>query len=72
MEDHALSKTHAFLCFRIIHGMSKATEASPLRSGFGVLCLAATHLSCSKASVDGGLHARIGPRAKFVERMGIQ
>jgi hypothetical protein len=55
MEDHALSKTHAFMCFHIIHGVSKATEASSLCSGFGVLCLAATHQSCSEASVDGGL-----------------
>jgi hypothetical protein len=55
MEGRALSKTQSFRCFQSIQGMSRAAEASPLRSGFGLSRLAASHQSCSEASVDGAL-----------------
>jgi hypothetical protein len=55
-EDGARSKTHAFLCFQTIQGMSSVTDPSALRSGLGVLCFAAaSHQSKSGSSAVGGV-----------------
>ena len=53
-EGRALSNTQSFLCFQIIHGTSRVVEASPLRKGLGVACLAAIHQVLSVASLSGG------------------
>jgi hypothetical protein len=51
MEGRARSKTQSFRCFQIIHGVRRATVASPFRIGFGV-SFALSHQSCNVSS-DG-------------------
>ena len=47
------SKTHAFLCFQIIHGTKSATDFSALRSAGSVDSFACSHQSMSESSCSG-------------------